>query len=365
MLATAIVGGGLCGLALAKALHEEGRPFALFEARPRLGGRIYTVACETARMPIDLGATWFWPQAQPRIAQLAATLGLSAYPQWDGGDVLYLTSPNVAPRAVRVDKLHGDAHRLEGGMGTLVQALAARLPAERVRTDHALTAVTDHGDHVELAFRTANRVRHVKARRVVLCVPPRVLDERVRFTPDLDGRLIDCLRRTPTWMAHQAKVVVGYEQAFWRTAGHSGSAFAAHAQAVLGELFDACDAQARHAALGGFLALLPPQREALQLDLPMFIRSQLVQFFGPEALRGERHYHDWADEPYTCASLDRNPPRTAPHYGHHLLRQAYWNHKLHFGGTETASYGGGYLEGALEAAEHLHRELELDWRQAA
>ena len=36
-LDTVIVGGGLCGLALADGLHKNGLSFALFEARDRLG----------------------------------------------------------------------------------------------------------------------------------------------------------------------------------------------------------------------------------------------------------------------------------------------------------------------------------------
>ncbi|MEL6208453.1 MAG: FAD-dependent oxidoreductase, partial [Pseudomonadota bacterium] len=36
----AIIGGGLAGLAAADALERAGRDWVLFEARPRLGGRI-------------------------------------------------------------------------------------------------------------------------------------------------------------------------------------------------------------------------------------------------------------------------------------------------------------------------------------
>jgi monoamine oxidase len=40
MLETAIVGGGLCGLALARSLSRRAKAFALFDARSRFGGRI-------------------------------------------------------------------------------------------------------------------------------------------------------------------------------------------------------------------------------------------------------------------------------------------------------------------------------------
>ena len=46
-------------------------------------------------------------------------------------------------------------------------------------------------------------------------------------------------------MAAQAKVVIPYDRAFWREAGQSGNAFVTHEQAVIGEIFDACDGQSR------------------------------------------------------------------------------------------------------------------------
>jgi monoamine oxidase len=58
MLNVAIVGGGLCGLALARNLQRRGREFAVFEARNRLGGRIFT-APGAGGGGIDLGAGWF------------------------------------------------------------------------------------------------------------------------------------------------------------------------------------------------------------------------------------------------------------------------------------------------------------------
>ena len=60
MLDTAIVGGGLCGLVLARSLRRQGRVVALFEARPRLGGRILSVTGASSGLAMDLGPTWYW-----------------------------------------------------------------------------------------------------------------------------------------------------------------------------------------------------------------------------------------------------------------------------------------------------------------
>jgi monoamine oxidase len=358
MLDVVIVGGGLCGLALANSLHEQGRGFALYEARGRLGGRILSVPCSIAAMTVDLGPTWYWPDTQPRISRLVSELGLVSFPQHDSGAVLRLNEADKKPETVAVDSVYGGAQRVEGGLGSLVDALAQRLPAECLHLGHELYSVRDRGDHVELHFRCGEVTVIVLARNVVLAVPPRLLEEHVRFDPPLEPSMREAMRSTHTWMADQAKVVVGYERPFWREAGQSGNAFVTHEQVVLGEIFDACDRAGEKAALGGFFALSPQFRASIHpAAMPMLISSQLVQVFDLPAENGEQHMQDWATERFTCSTLDLTPPDVHPEYGNPILRQRLWNSKVHFGASETAGYGGGYMEGALEAAARIHRSL--------
>jgi len=358
VLDTVIVGGGLCGLALANSLHGQGRTFALYEARSRLGGRILSVPGARDAMALDLGPTWFWPDTQPRMSKLVADLDLQCFAQHDNGSVLHLTDHDKRPDTIRVADLHGGAQRLVGGMGALVNALANALPADAIHLQQELIAVRDLGTQVELLFRCGEATTIVRARQAVLAIPPRLLDEHVRFEPALDEAMRAALQATPTWMADKAKVVVTYEQAFWRAAGESGNAFVSHEQVVLGEIFDACDADSAHAALGGFFALSPPFRASVHpSSMPMLISSQLVQVFGQQAEHGEQHMQDWATEAFTCSTLDMTPLDGHPEYGNPQLRRALWSNKLFLGSSETAGYGGGYMEGALEAAARLHRAL--------
>jgi monoamine oxidase len=357
MLEVAIVGGGLSGLALAYSLRGQGGSFALFEARPRLGGRILSTACAIHGMRVDLGPTWFWPETQPQIARLLDDLGLAAFAQHDSDEVLSLGDPDKAAERVAIDTVHGGAQRLEGGMATLVEALAQGLPEGALHLEHELCAVIDRGEHVELQFRHGQTATTVRARRVVLAVPPRLLDEHVRFAPPLSAETRQAMRATPTWMADRAKVVVAYEQAFWRQAGHSGNAFVGHEQAVLGEIFDACDASGDQAALGGFVALSPALRESFRDGLSLLMGNQMLQLFGSKLEHGEQHFQDWANEPYTCSALDRTPAAGHPEYGNPLLRRAQWSGRLRLAGAETAAYAGGYMEGALESAARIAREL--------
>jgi len=357
MLETAIVGGGLCGLALAAGLQAQGRPFALFEARGRLGGRVLSVPSEKAGMRLDLGPTWYWPDTQPGITRLVADLGLVTFPQNDGGTVLRLHDYAKTPVSTANESVHGGARRVEGGMASIIEALAERLPAGVLHLDHALKVVIDRGDHVELQFRQGDALVTLEARRVVLAMPPRVVDEQVRFEPSLDDNLVEAMRETYTWMAGEAKGVVAYDRPIWREAGYSGNAYVTHEQAVFGEVFDACDATGTRAALGGFLALPPSLRESFKAGLPMLIGNQLGQIFGPELEFGEQHFQDWATEDFTCSRRDLIPPDDHPHYGNPYLRQFFWDGKLFFGASETASYAGGYMEGALDSARRLVRDV--------
>ena len=276
MLDTAIVGGGLCGVALARNLFRQGRAVALFEARERLGGRILSVARTGSAGVVDLGPTWFWPDTQPLMKNLLAELGLPSIPQHDDGSSLHLNDPDKAPHRIDGRKLHEDALRLPGGMTQLVNQLAAELPPGLVYFNHALTEVEDRGDHVVLTFLAGDDLIEIEARHVVLAIPPRLLQQDVRFAPALDEVTQEAMRGTPTWMAAQAKVVFPYDRAYWREAGQSGNAFVTHEQAVIGEIFDACDGDPGNAALGGFLALSPALRENFSVGL-LKLRIQVTK----------------------------------------------------------------------------------------
>jgi monoamine oxidase len=358
MLETAIIGGGLCGLSLAKSLHRQGRGFALFEARARLGGRVLTVSCAPSGVAGDLGPSWFWPDTQPLMTQLVANLGLANFPQHDQGAVLHLRDPDKAPEHLDRDSIHNGARRLVGGTVTLVNALASDLPPESIWLGHVLTRLEDRRDYIGLAFRCGDRMVEIAARHVVLALPPRLLEEHVHFESELGGTTREAMRATETWMAAQAKFVITSDRALWRDEGQSGSAFVTHEQAVLGEIFDACDSTGSKAALGGFLALSPELRQSFREGLPMLIGNQVSQVFGPALERGDQYYQDWATETYTCSTLDRDAP-SAEHvdFANPFLRRPSWGGKLYLGGSETAAHGAGYLEGAIEAAKRIERDL--------
>lgn len=381
MLDVAIVGGGVCGLALAHSLQARRMDWRLFEARERQGGRVLTETASKAAggAALDLGPGWFWPRHQPSITRLVADLGLATLAQTDDGRVLHLSDPNRSPETVLVSAeqapaadgsptaVHGGAMRLAGGMAALVQALARPLPPQRLALGTVLQAVVDHGDFVELRLLQAGVPISVQARRVVLALPPRLAESRVRFEPALPEGLAIALRAVPTWMATAAKAAMAYPTAFWKDAGHTGNAWVTHPQAVLAEVFDASAPAGGGAALAGFLAQGAASRQSFEGGMDLLLRSQLGQLFGVQAEDGELHRTDWARDPLTCSPLDLQQDGQGRDGGHatspdpqvlEALGGVWWSGRLMFGGSETARQGHGYLEGALSAAARLRRELQ-------
>ncbi|MBO0754181.1 MAG: FAD-dependent oxidoreductase, partial [Bradyrhizobiaceae bacterium] len=273
MLDTAIIGGGLCGLAVARHLQSRGREFSLFEARPRLGGRILTGIGKKTGIAMDLGPAWFWPDRQPLMVQLVADLALQDFLQHDEGAVLHLRDADKNAERIHGNQVHSGARRLEGGMATLIAAVARGLPHERLHLSHVLTEVKDMADHVVLTFRTGDHFAQIAAKRAVIAMPPRLVQEHVRFSPELDDATRTAMRDADTWMAAQAKVAISYDKPVWREAGQSGNAFVTHEQAVVGEIYDACDMSGTKAALAGFVSLGPQLRKDFAAGLSVLFES--------------------------------------------------------------------------------------------
>lgn len=366
MLDTAIIGGGLSGLALAKNLLDAGRSFAVFESRERFGGRINSVTpscfpdAEQSHIKYDLGPSWVWPAYQPRLAKFLQQNRIAILPQWTKGQSLYQADKDSPPQVFVDETPYAYARRIVGGSARLVESLLQQLPQAELKLSHHLQKVFDRGNFVELHFNVSGETQVIAARRVIITIPPRLIAHSLSFQPELDSRFLSMLKSTATWMAGHAKAVVCYDHAFWRQQNYSGSAFASYIGAALGEVFDVCMEDGSHAALSGFFALPAKMRQHYQDDLEALILAQLVRLYGkPAAAAKEIIIKDWAFDPLTATADDEVPPATHPQYGHTWLQLDHWNEKLYFAGTETAQEYGGYLEGALESAERVSKALAI------
>lgn len=338
---TLILGGGLSGLALAEALEWRGQDYVLADARDRFGGRILSACCKGAAF--DMGPAWFWP-GQPRIAALAARLDLLRFEQHANGLQTFENLQGEVQRGRGLASIEG-AQRIAGGMSALTTALAQRLPDTRKRLGAKATHIAQWQGKVAVTFAGGQTL---SAKRVVLAMPPRMA-AALLFTPPLPDHTLAAMAAIPTWMAGQAKAMAIYPSPFWRQAGLSGAAMSRIGPMV--EIHDASPADASLGALVGFLGIPVAARHDTG-RLRQNVIAQLGRLFGVEAtVPLALEVKDWAQDPLTATLADATPPRSHPAYGLPSTMTGLWGNRLILSGSETATRFGGYLEGALEAAE--------------
>ena len=343
-----IIGGGLAGLSLADRLQARGRDWLLAEAQDSFGGRIQSPIIADARF--DLGPGWFWP-GQHRMDALIRRFGLQVFDQFSKGDRLFQDSGGTVHRNRGYASMEGSL-RIAGGMGQVVAALVGALPASRLMTGRAVKVLRRTDRHIIATFADGQ----ITARRVVLALPPRVAAEKINFVPALSERTVKAALAIPTWMAGQAKLVAVYDRPYWRDAGLSGDAISQ--RGPLAEIHDASPVDGGFYALFGFVGWPPEVREKHSTETSAHAVSQLQNMFGPAL--GEplaTQMMDWSQVPTISTHSDRAGTAGHPAYGLPSDLKDLWNGCLHFGSTETAAGFGGYLEGALEAAERLSRAV--------
>ncbi len=353
----AIIGGGLAGLYAGRLLHAAEIDFKLVEARDRLGGRILSTGETGAPSEdgFDLGPSWFWPAMQPELSSLVRELGLTTFPQHDHGDVIFERMSRETPWRYRATHQEPQSMRLAGGTGTLVSALAKRLPPECILTGTSVKHIALGATNVSLTLAKPDGSEDsILAGQVIAAVPPRLL-ANISFSPAVDPAIAQRWRETPTWMAPHAKFFAVYDCPFWRDAGLSGTAQSF--VGPLGEIHDATTASG-NAALFGFLGVDARARATLgEAALRRACLDQLARLYGPRALRPRATiFKDWAADPLTATSDDRNGA-THPEPSSASWVTGAWQEHLSLGGSETSASEPGYMAGALSAAERAVTEV--------
>lgn len=348
-----VVGAGTAGLTALGALLAAGQDAVCVEARGRVGGRLLS-STAAGGGPLDLGATWFW-DGEDRVTRLVRDLGIGAFGQHLAGDALF----DNGTGALRMggNPVDAPAFRYTAGAAALTDRLAAALPPGAVRLGTAVTAVRADGGAGLLVSTSAGELR---ARHVVLAVPPALAAEDIDFAPALPEPMMRLARSTPVWMGVVAKVVVEYPEPFWRAAGLAGAAMSRIGP--LQEVHDMCGPDGSPAALFGFApgAAARPGRSLADDAV-----AQLARLFGPRAAAPRNVVvQDWSQERWT------SPPgvhlRTDyGRFGHELYTRPALDGRLHWASTETSAQYPGHVEGAVEAGERAAAAVLADARPGA
>jgi len=350
-----IAGAGLSGLALASALQQAGVPCLLAEARERVGGRMLTLekACAGSVIHADIGPSWIWP-GQARVASLLRQLDIGVFEQYSAGRLVYEDELGQLRRDLDYSTMAGSL-RVDGGIARLTRELAARLPAGTLRMSNPLTRIRQLDQGFEIGIKNGDDQLEVRARKVVLAIPPRVIVNKIEFEPALAARVTADLQSIPTWMAGHAKLFALYPRPFWRAAGLSGDGISRHGPLM--EIHDASPANAEYGALFGFVGLPVGAPTRAEQPLIQAAVAQLEKMFGPEAAEPlDVLLKDWAQDEYTATPAD-GTSTSHPQYGTPASLAALAQQGLLFASTEMAPQFGGFIEGALEAAENALRQL--------
>ena len=358
-----IAGGGLAGLYLAYQLEQAGMDYLIVEARNRLGGRVLSVPASDNDSQTDqynLGPAWFWP-GQPRLLNLMNELGLSVFPQYSDGNLVFQDPNGLIQRDLQYSTMAGSL-RVSGGFGCLIERLSRRIPTSKILSGQKVSKLSLSRHGVRTTIQSDNREAEIGSSTVALALPPRLAAQSIEFEPALGKDAINVMRSTPTWMAAHAKVVAVYDAPFWRDAGLSGDGISQCGPLV--EIHDASPATSTSGALFGFVGIPAPIRKSGNYDLAHLAIEQLAAMYGSKAAQPTSVLvQDWAREAFTAAKNDENEQlQQHPEYGTPASLAHLWAGKLHLASTEMAPTFGGYLEGALESAETVATKITRNLR---
>lgn len=255
---------------------------------------------------------------------------------------------NVGTFSRNSDTANGaQERRFVGGSGRIPQRLARRL-GDAIALDAAVRRIEQRDGGV--LVRTSRGT--VRARRVVVAAPPpMVLD--IDWFPRLPTRRLQLLRHMD--MGQLMKCDAVYETPFWREEGLNG--FGINDADAARAVFDNSPASGSPGVLLAFVGGSTwrefgplPRRERREAVLRGF-----AAMFGERALRPiEYTEQDWTKERWTGGGPTAiHAPGTLTDFGP-AIRRPFG--RVHWAGTETATYWSGYMDGAVRAGERAALE---------
>lgn len=341
-----IVGAGLSGLLTAYRLKNSGLNVKVIEARDRIGGRIHTKISDN-QTPVDMGATWFWEE-NIRLKTLMDELNTQKFTQKMRGTALFEAFSTLPPQEVQVPT-QPQSFRIIGGTINLLYQLAANLTDDELHLNQVVNMLDFSDEKVQV--HTADSTH--EADTVVITIPPALFAETVNVIPVLPAEFLQVAQKTHTWMKDSIKVAVTYDYPFWAEKGLSGTVYSN--VGPITEFYDHVDARGEKFALCGFMNGGLSQFSRAERE--QHVRTQLHKLFGNVGANFIAYEETlWMHEPFTALPTQEFL-HAHQHNGHAVFQQPYFNGKLFIAGTETSSAFGGYMEGAVRAAERVVKRL--------
>lgn len=238
--------------------------------------------------------------------------------------------------------------QVHGGAQSIAQRVADEL-GEAIRLSCPVREIVQSADKVEVRATGLT----VDARHVIVAVPP-ALAGHLRYDPPLPGDKALLLHQVPA--GTEVKVVVVYDQPFWRADGLCGASVDTR------DPFEVTLDTSPEDGSTGVIALYAAGPRARQLEAAgaderrRIALSILTRRFGARAADPvELHEQNWAEQEWTRGcSQGHFGPGVLTQFGRQLRRPVG---RIHFAGTETAGESHGAIDGAVRSGERAAAEV--------
>lgn len=258
------------------------------------------------------------------------------------------TTPGTLERLVNTADGAQDSH-FAGGSGLIPERMARQLGARRVVLESPVRRIVRSGRQVHIV---SDRVR-VTAKRAIVAVPPTVA-ARIEYRPAMPPWRDQFTQR----MSQGAliKVAAVYDRPFWREQGLSGQVVS-----DVGPGRTTFDVSPADGSIGIMLAFVGADDARAWLRRPQkelfdAVVRNLGIYFGAQALEPKGSaVMNWTLDPWVRGGpTGSTPPGLLTNYGPALIEPVG---RLHWAGTETATYWRGYMDGAVRSGERAAKEV--------
>lgn len=193
----------------------------------------------------------------------------------------------------------------------------------------------------------------VQAKRVIVAIPP-TLAGQIHYTPDMPAERTGLTTRLA--QGTLLKVAAVYDRPFWREQGLTGQALSLGGP--VSATFDDSPPDGSPGVLFGFVGGRHARgfRSLSLAERRVAVLENFTEFFGPEASSPREYFEtDWPAERWSRgAPVGIYGAGVLSAYGPALRHPVG---KVHWAGTETATFWNGYMDGAVRSGERAAREV--------